>query len=99
MKRLHYVTRTMAFTMAAAVDNCAVADDFIVNVGETGRIEGTKTYGRSVGRCARRTRRVGWLSPKRHRNLTGRRVLIMSCSGISPLDAPLCFSVFRSCGK
>ena len=45
MKRLHYVICTMAFTMAAVGVNCAVADDFIVNVGEIGRIEGTKTYG------------------------------------------------------
>ena len=46
MKRQCTITGAMAFALAAMVAVGAVAEDFIVNVGETGRIEGTKTYGR-----------------------------------------------------
>jgi len=46
MNRQCTIAGVMAFAIAAMVATGAVADDFIVNVGETGRIEGTKTYGR-----------------------------------------------------
>ena len=46
MKRKRTITTAIVFALAALAATGAVADDFIVNVGETGRIEGTKTYGR-----------------------------------------------------
>ena len=41
-----FARRGIAVMLAALACVWAQADDFIVNVGETGRIEGTKTYGR-----------------------------------------------------
>ena len=46
MKRQCRMTGVMVFALAAMASLGTVADDFIVNVGETGRIEGTKSYGR-----------------------------------------------------